>query len=96
VADLTSEVMDLLPYVVDLMFEMADLNLKVPDLRSAEIRLTLPLSVRPVRPLTWHVCDVQFTSLCRPDTRQTLQDAMLHYAEGCKVSLRRSGEAGPV
>jgi len=26
---------------VDLMFESADLNLKVPDLRSGEIRLTL-------------------------------------------------------
>jgi len=33
--------MDLLPYVVDLMLEVADLNLNVPDLRSAEIRLTL-------------------------------------------------------
>jgi len=31
----------LLPYVVDLMLEVADLNLNVPDLRSAEIRLTL-------------------------------------------------------
>jgi len=45
VADVTSWVMDLLPYVVDLMLEVADL-LKVPDLRSGEIRLTLTPLVR--------------------------------------------------
>jgi len=33
--------MGLLHYVVDLMLEVADLNLKVPDLRSGEIRLAL-------------------------------------------------------
>jgi len=33
--------MDLLPYVVDLMLEVADLNVKMPDLRYGEIRLTL-------------------------------------------------------
>jgi len=37
--------MDLLPYAVDLMLEAADLNLKVPDLRSGEIRLTLTFGI---------------------------------------------------
>jgi len=40
--------MDLLPYAVDLMLEVADLNLKVPHLRSGEIRLTLTAGWRGI------------------------------------------------
>jgi len=41
--------MDLLHYVVDLKLEVAHLDLKVPDLRSGEIRLTLTPAFRNMK-----------------------------------------------